>query len=118
MTQTMTHQRTNDRAARRPFITPRVDVVETSGAVVLVADVPGVAHEDLNINLDQDVLTIRGQVGAGVGVANSSEMYRQFKLSEQIDRDHIEAELKHGVLRLTLPKAEAAKARRIDVNVA
>lgn len=117
MTQTMTHQRTNDRASRR-YITPRVDVVETSGALVLVADVPGVAREDLDINLDQDVLTIRGQVGTGVDAARQPEMYRKFKLSDQIDRDHIEAELKHGVLRLTLPKAEAAKARKIDVNVA
>ncbi len=117
MTQTMTHQRTHDRAPRRRHITPRVDVVETSRAVVLVADIPGVAQDDLDIRLDQDVLTIRGQVGAGADAAHQPEMFRKFKLSDQIDRDHIEAELKHGVLRLTLPKAETAKTRKIDVNV-
>ncbi len=117
MTQTMTHQRTNDRTARRNAIRPRVDVVETSGAVVLLAYVPGVAHEDLDINLEQDVLTIRGRVGVGLEADRRPEMFRKFRLSDRIDRERIEAELKHGVLRLTLPKAEAAKARKIDVNI-
>lgn len=104
--------------------TPAVDIFETENELTLLADIPGVAPEDLEIDLRDDTLTITGDVRPW---ENSSECdlvvefeigkyYRQFTLSETIDQSKIGAKLEDGVLRLTLPKAEKAVPRRITVN--
>jgi len=93
------------------WLTPAVDIFENNDGLTLVADLPGVGRDQLNLGVEQGILTIEAKSGGGLGY------YRRFQLSEHLDIDHVGAELKHGVLTLRLPKAEAAKPRRIAVTV-
>ena len=104
--------------------TPEVDIFETEKEITLLADLPGVASDGLDIDLRDNTLTL-------TGVANNSKdeneadliteyevgkYYRQFTISEVIDQEKIDAVLKDGVLRLTLPKAEKAQPKKIAVK--
>ena len=81
-------------------VKPRVDIIERDNAFVVMADMAGVSAETVDITLDRNVLTLHGTA------AVRDTMYqRAFTLSKKIDRDGIEAEVKHGVLTVTLPKA-------------
>lgn len=108
-----------------PVFTPNVDIFETENEITLLADVPGVKADDLGIDLKDDVLTLTGEVkSAGppcgkqvVTEYQTGSYYRQFTLTEMIDQAKIAAELKNGVLRLSLPKIQRAQPRRIMVNV-
>ncbi len=104
--------------------TPDVDIFETEKDLTLLADMPGVKAENLNIDLKENVLTLDGEVKKPEG-KNEVELfteyrtgkyYRQFNLSDIIDQSKIEASMKDGVLRLTLPKIEAAKPRKISIK--
>jgi HSP20 family molecular chaperone IbpA len=108
------------------YFQPAVDIVETSDELLVLADMPGVTPEGLDVRLEGDVLTISGRpkgdeyeglkplhVEYSVG-----GFHRRFTLGETIDRERIKAELRNGVLQLHLPKAERAKARRIEVLAA
>jgi len=106
--------------------TPDVDIFETEKGLTLLADMPGVKVEDLNIDLKENILTLDGDVKKPEG-QNEVELfaeyrtgkyYRQFNLSEIIDQSKIEAKMTDGVLRLTLPKVEAAKPRKIAIKSA
>ncbi len=106
-----------------PFFSPDVDIHATEDKLILLADMPGVAREDLEIDLREGVLTLLGRVGeAPEGFQLVREEYRvggftrRFTLSDDIDGERIEASLKDGVLRLVLPKAEKALPRRIEVR--
>jgi HSP20 family protein len=110
--------------SQEQYVTPPVDIFETGDGLVVKADLPGVAKEDLDVRVENNLLTIRGKpshVAPGdplyreYGLVN---FFRQFELNEKVDQSKISAELTHGVLTLTLPKAEEAKPRRIDVKVA
>jgi HSP20 family molecular chaperone IbpA len=110
----------------RPGIvfTPDVDIFENEQEITLIADMPGVAPEDVQIDLQDSVLTISGGVKPFEAADESDVLiefeigryYRQFTLSEVIDQQKIEAKLEDGVLRLTLPKAEKAIPRQITVT--
>jgi len=113
-----------EQTRNRRVYSPRVDIFEKDNTIVLLADMPGTDEKNINISLEKNILTITGEVDvqqrqgyqleyAEYGVGDYS---RSFTVSEDIDRDKIEATVKNGVLRLTLPKAEAAKPRRIDVR--
>ena len=114
---------TEDNHHHETYLKPPVDIFETSEGIVLLADVPGLAQDDLDVSVDHGVLTIRGSAsreGAGSNGHRhgaTSAVLRQFRLSDTIDPEHIAAELKHGVLRLHLPKAEAHRSRKVDVKV-
>jgi HSP20 family protein len=101
-----------------------VDIYETREGLVVLADLPGVAQEALDVRVEQNVLTIRGQARHGAPAEavyreyDLVNFFRQFALSEKVDQRQITAELKSGVLTLTLPKAEAAKPRQIAVHAA
>mgnify|MGYP000336128926 CR=1 FL=1 len=106
------------------IFTPDVDIFETEQELVLLADMPGVKADALTIDLRDNVLTLTGEVEAE---ANSGEQvilseyptgkyHRRFTLSEVIDQSKIDANLKDGVLRLTLPKVEKATPRQITVK--
>jgi HSP20 family molecular chaperone IbpA len=103
---------------------PRVDIYETAEGVVLLADMPGVDENSLDITLEKNILTIEGRVSVerpqGYDLAYAEygvgDYHRTFALSDEVDRNKIEASLKNGVLRLTLPKAEAARTRKIQVR--
>jgi HSP20 family protein len=106
--------------------TPAVDIFETDREITLLADMPGVATDDIVIDLREGVLTVSGQVKpfetkdeTDVLIEfDTGKYYRQFALSETIDQAKIEAEFADGVLRLVLPKAEEAVPRKIAVTAA
>ena len=106
------------------YVAPPVDIYETRDGLVVLADVPGVAQEALEVRVDNNMLTIRGHARHGVpGEVTYREyelvnFFRQFELSEKVDQGRITADLKCGVLTLNLPKAEEAKPRQIEVCVA
>jgi HSP20 family molecular chaperone IbpA len=106
--------------------TPQVDIFETEKEITLLADIPGVKSERLNIDLRDDILTITGDVEPVESAAEedvlieyeTGRFYRQFTLSEVIDQNKIDAKLGDGVLRLTLPKVEKATPRKIAIKAA
>ena len=112
------------RMPSRPVFLPPADIYETKDSIVVLAEMPGVPPEGVDLTLERRVLTIRGRSAAGdpAGYQRVYNEYtdgdyeRVFTLSENMDRDRIEARLKDGVLHLVLPKAETAKARRIELK--
>jgi HSP20 family molecular chaperone IbpA len=113
-----------ERTRTRQVFVPRTDIYETQDNVVLFVEMPGVAPEGVDLTLEKRTLAIRGyakdqqhqnyrQVYAEYG---SGDYERVFTLSEDIDRNGIEASQKNGVLRLVLPKAAPAKARKIQLK--
>jgi HSP20 family molecular chaperone IbpA len=108
-----------DRAA---LIAPAVDIFENDDALTLVADLPGVSKERLELGIDRQVLTIEGrpdraEEGKLYREFGGNGFYRRFHLPENLDLNQTSAELKDGVLTLRLPKAASAKPRRIEVTV-
>jgi len=107
----------------REVFSPRADIFETGDGFVVVADMPGVAEDSVEITLEKNVLTFKGQIEAperegfklAYGEYREGDYERSFTLSEGIDRDGIEATAKDGILRLTLPKSKEAAARKIPV---
>ena len=95
--------------------TPAVDIYETEQELVLLADLPGVMEQDLQLEVERGILTLEAEQAAVEGAARKA-YHRQFKLSERIDADAGIAELKDGVLTLRLPKSEAAKPKKIAVK--
>jgi len=112
-----------ERTRPRKVYTPAVDILERKDDIVVTADMPGVDERSVDITLEKNVLTIYGMVEPqfpeGQRLALSEygvgDYQRAFTLSEEVDRDRINASVKNGVLRLVLPKAAAAKARKIEV---
>lgn len=109
----------------QPHVVPPVDVFENDNAITLLADLPGVPREQLHVRVDGDNLVIEATARTA-GPENMQLVYgeaqvpayrRQFTLSRELDTSRIEAQLKDGVLRLTIPKAEEARPRRIQVQV-
>jgi len=106
--------------------TPAVDIFETEKALTLLADMPGVKSEKLSIAINKNVLTMSGEVDAPEGENETDvireyetgKYFREFTLSNEIDQTRIDAMLKDGVLRLTLPKVEAVTPRKIAVKTA
>lgn len=104
-------------------IIPSVDIYETEDDVVLVADVPGVSKENLHLDIDKDELTISGLFpghnGGGKRLIDEfvyGEYRRTFTLGDTVDREKIVAKLEDGILRLTLPKYEKVKPRKIAIE--
>jgi len=108
------------------YFVPQVDIFETPDELRVLADMPGVPPDGVNVHLEGDELTIEGHVRPdeyeglkplhveyGVG-----GYFRRFTLGETIDRDGIKAEMRNGVLALRLPKVEQAKPRKITVQAA
>jgi HSP20 family protein len=103
---------------------PVTDIFETDAALMLALEMPGVERENVNVKLESGTLTIEGEIN----FAKYEDLYpvyteynvgnyaRSFQLSSDIDQDRISAELKDGVVMLTLPKAEKAKPRKIKVS--
>ena len=105
------------------YFTPAVDIYETADEVVLLADMPGVQPGDLDVDLNDDELTIVGRVGSGEdeGIELLSEYrvgnyYRNFRISDVVDRARISAALSDGVLTVVLPKAAKAVPRKIPIS--
>ncbi len=103
--------------------TPRFDIVETEGELVLYGDLPGVSKDSLDVRFENGQLTVQGKVEPRHvdhefidGEYGIGDFYRSFTISEYIDAEKISAELRNGVLTLHLPKAEAVRPRKIAVK--
>jgi len=108
----------------RDLFVPRTDILESDDEIVVIADLPGVDPKHVEITLERNVLTINASAleedlqGYSLVYSEyaSGDYQRRFVLSDTIDREKISASVKDGVLRLRLPKAAPAKARKISIN--
>jgi HSP20 family protein len=99
-------------------------VFENESSITLLADLPGVPRDQLQVRVDGETLVLEATAVTGgpedmelvYGEAQCPAYRRQFTLSRELDTGRIEAQLRDGVLRLTIPKAEAARPRRIQVQ--
>ncbi|GAA4331742.1 Hsp20/alpha crystallin family protein [Pigmentiphaga soli] len=111
-------------AQPRPTIVPAVDIIEDATGITLVADLPGVSKERLNVRVESDHLFVEGE--ASVPVPEGLKLYhseiqvpvyrRSFVLGRELDKNKIEASLKDGVLELRIPRVQEAQPRRIEVK--
>jgi HSP20 family protein len=106
-----------------PTFIPQVDIYEDAKVITVQADMPGVDKEGVSINVKDDQLTINGKVTQPAeGETTLHQEYevgnyfRQFTLSDVIDQEKITAKMTDGVLTLTLPKAEKAVPRKIEIT--
>lgn len=105
---------------------PRADIYETDDSLVIVADMPGVDENSIDITLEKNVLSLKGTVefmqpenfSLAYAEYEVGDFERRFTLSDEIDRDKIEATISDGVLRIYLSKAGPAKTRKISVKSA
>jgi HSP20 family protein len=107
-----------------PVYSPAVDIFESEDSITILADMPGVKAQELNIDLRDGVLSLNGRVDVPEGDKESDVLRefqtgmfsRRFSLTETVDQAKIEAQLSNGVLRLRLPKVESARPRQITVR--
>jgi HSP20 family protein len=103
---------------------PAVDILEEADKIVITADLPGVSQESVELNVDKDVLTLKGERKV---LRNETEHYRRFeraggpfersfRLPPTVNVEKIQASMKDGVLTLTLPKKAEAQPRQIKIN--
>lgn len=103
--------------ARSITVTPRIDILETDHELLVHADMPGVKTGDVDIRFENGELSVHGRRDAKAAWDDGATNYfRNFRITERIAADKIEAQLKNGVLTLKLPKVEAVKPRRIAVK--
>lgn len=107
---------------------PAIDVVETKESYVLYAELPGVDPSEIDVKFEQNVLTVRGAKRPAFDAAKNGEyriyaaervtgnFERSIRLPEFVDGDKIVAEFNHGLLAVTVPKAQAAQPRRIEIK--
>ncbi len=114
--------------AAAPQWVPSVDVREEAGRFVIFADLPGIAPEQIQIQMDKGVLSIKGERSAGIGAETETARYarteryqgsfqRDFALPDSADAEGIVASGSNGVLEISIPKKAEASPRRIQVGV-
>ena len=104
---------------------PPVDVIEDAQGITLYADLPGVPKDKVTLHVEDDTLTIEGEVALplpeGMQASHAEVQlprYRRvFQLSKELDADKVTAELNHGVLKLRIPKAEHAQPKKVEIRV-
>ena len=107
-------------------VTPAVDVYEDEQGIVLTADLPGVSGDRLNLQVDDDTLTIEAEAEFDIpenlnalhAELRASRYRRSFSISRELDSENINADFKHGVLKITLPKRKEHQPRKITVSAA
>lgn len=105
---------------------PPVDIYEENEALHIIADMPGVTRDGLSIEIDNNVLSLEGEmhidmpegISATYSEVRAQRYARRFTLSQEIDSEAVEARLDKGVLNLRLPKKDAHRSRRIEVQAA
>jgi len=113
-----------ERIKARKVYVPVVDILETDQALLLVSEMPGVDEAGVDVTIEKNILTIKGTVASHVpaGYKLSYEEYgigdyeRSFTLPNEIDRGAVQAAIKDGVLKLTLPKVKQAATRKVAVT--
>ncbi len=104
-------------------ITPPVDIFETPNGLAVIADLPGVEPNMVDVRVENDVLTISGKAESRIPGNDLNREYellsyfRQFQLTNHVDQEHIKAEMKQGVLTIEIPRVESAKRKKITVSV-
>lgn len=117
------HTREDTRSGEH-YIRPAVNIIETGDGLTLTADIPGAAKERLDVNVEKGILTISAPASRtmpGNPVFKEFETapyYRQFSIPEVLDHEKAEADYANGLLTLKIPKAKAAKPRKIEIKVA
>lgn len=109
---------------QRRAVQPAIDVFETDASITLLADMPGVPRDQLEIQVEGDSLLIQGEAKPQIAAdleplwaeVRTPRFRRSFTLSRELDTSRIEANLKDGVLTLRIPKHAQAQPRRIQVN--
>jgi len=105
------------------YMAPPVDIFENEDSLIVVADLPGVDKDGVDIRVEDDILTIKGNAkySQPTNVLHQEftlqNYYRQFQLSDEVDQSKISAESKNGVLTIIMPKAEKTKPKQINVKV-
>ena len=124
------HALTNGWASESRVWVPAIDVIEKKDAYVLYAELPGVDASHVDISFEQNVLTVRGTKPSVIDANGEGELRvyaaervmgsfeRSIKLPEFVDGERIGAEFTNGLLTVTVPKAKAAQARKIDIKTA
>ena len=104
---------------------PSVDITENDDAFTILADIPGVDPNEIEISMDKGVLSIKGERKSETVEEKenyrrverqSGQFYRRFTLPDSADAEKIEAKSEHGVITITIPKQEVAVSRRIEVK--
>jgi HSP20 family molecular chaperone IbpA len=116
--------RSDDRREARQAFTPPIDIHDGPEGLTLEADLPGATESNLQIQLEDNVLSLYARIDSPAPESARlihqeypvGDYHRSFILSDEVDRERITAELKNGVLRIFLPKADRAKARRIEIK--
>lgn len=105
------------------YFTPAVDICETDKELLVLVDMPGVANDNVDIDLKEDILSIVGRVSEqeeqGQWLLNEyrkGNYFRTFRVTDAVDQQKISASMSDGVLKLTLPKAEKAVPRKIPIT--
>ena len=117
-------RRTRQRKSARETYTPPIDIHESAEGLVLEADIPGATESGLHVQLEENVLNLHARTAPHMPADarliheefRPGDYHRSFILSDEVDRERITAELKNGVLRVLLPKAERARTRRIEIK--
>ncbi|MBN2583039.1 MAG: Hsp20/alpha crystallin family protein [Planctomycetes bacterium] len=108
------------------YFLPPVDVMETADELVVTADMPGVAPENLDVTIEEGVLTLHGRIGQVEEPASrktlqreflTGDYYRQFRLPRDFSAEQINASLKAGVVTIRISRDERSKPRRIPVRI-
>ena len=114
----------DDEGMARGAWNPSVDIYENKDHIVLEAELPGMKREDFDLSIENNVITLRGErrfekQDEGDNFHRVERSYgsfsRSFTLPQTVQTDHVTAEYRNGVLRVTMPKREEVKARRIEV---
>jgi HSP20 family protein len=113
-----------ERTRSRRIYTPHVDIIEKKNEIELIADMPGVDEQSVDITLEKNVLEIYGKVDPDIPKDQQltiaeygvGDYQRVFTISDDVEREKIEASVRNGVLTVTLPKAEQPKTRKIPVK--
>ncbi len=114
------------RTTREAVLIPPVDVLEDPEGLTVVADMPGVSPQRLDLRVEKDQLIIEGDLAIEIPAdmqpvyadVRGSHYRRVFSLSQELDTDAIEAQMKHGVLHVRIPKKEMHRPKRIEIQVA
>jgi len=112
-----------DTRSDEKYIRPAVNIIEDEEGLILTADLPGAAKENLDVNVEKGILTISAPAHhtmpgtSGYREFELASYYRQFTIPESLDHENAKAEYVNGILTLRVPKAKVAKPKRIDVKV-
>jgi len=119
------HEGTGEGSIATAEWAPAVDIKEETDKFVLQADIPGVKPEDIDVSMEDGVLTIKGEKKTESKVEKENykrvertygSFYRRFSLPDTANPDAISAKSKHGVLEITIPKREAVQPKKINVS--